>query len=35
MANVDKAIVFGINSLALQMNTPNDAIADYTRAGPD
>ena len=35
MANVDKAIVFGINSLALQMNNPNDAIVDYTRADPD
>ncbi|MDP7347251.1 MAG: amidohydrolase family protein [Phycisphaeraceae bacterium] len=35
MPNVDKAIVFGINSLALQMNTPNDAIADYARAHRD
>lgn len=35
MAGVDRAIVFGINSLALQMNTPNDAIAAYARAHAD
>ena len=31
----DKVIVFGINSLAEQMHTPNDAIAEYVRAHPD
>jgi predicted TIM-barrel fold metal-dependent hydrolase len=32
MAGVDKAIVFGINSISLQMHTPNDAIAAYAKA---
>ena len=32
MEKADRAIVFGINSLALDMNTPNDAIADYANA---
>ena len=32
---VDRAIVFGINSLALQMHTPNDQIAAYQRAHPE
>ena len=35
MAGVDRAIVFGINSLSLRMNTPNDAIADYAKAHPE
>lgn len=35
MASVDRSIVFGINSLAMQMHTPNDAIADYARAYPN
>jgi predicted TIM-barrel fold metal-dependent hydrolase len=35
MECVDKAIVFGINSLALQMCTPNEAIAEYANARPD
>ena len=35
MASVDKAIVFGINALPLQMNTPNDKIAAYANAHPD
>ena len=35
MAGVDKAIVFGINSLALKMHTPNDAIAEYAREHPE
>ena len=35
MASVDKAIVFGINSRALQMHTPNDAIAAYVQAYPE
>lgn len=34
MASVDKAIVFGLNSQALQMHTPNDDIAAYARANP-
>lgn len=29
---VDKVIAFGINSISLQMHTPNDQIADYQRA---
>ncbi|MBM4436379.1 MAG: amidohydrolase [Actinobacteria bacterium] len=33
--HADKAIVFGINSLALQMHTPNDQIAAYQRAHPE
>ena len=32
MQTVDKVIVFGIKSLALQMDTPNDQIATYARA---
>jgi len=35
MAGVDKAIVFGINSLSLQMHTPNEAIAAYARSHPE
>ena len=35
MADVDKAIVFGINSRSLGMNTPNDAIAAYAKAHPE
>jgi predicted TIM-barrel fold metal-dependent hydrolase len=35
MAEVDTAIVFGINSIALQMRTPNDAIAEYAGAHPE
>lgn len=35
MEGVDKAIVFGINSLALKMSTPNDAIAAYAKAHPE
>lgn len=35
MAGVDVAIVFGINSLSLQMHTPNQAIADYANAHPE
>jgi len=35
MSGVDVAIVFGINSLALKMYTPNQAIADYAQAHPD
>ena len=31
----DRVIVFGINSLAEQMHTPNDAIAEYVRAHPE
>ncbi len=34
-ALADKVIVFGINSIALKMCTPNDAIADYAKAHPD
>ncbi len=34
MGGVDAAIVFGINSLAMKMQTPNDAIADYARSHP-
>lgn len=32
MAEADKAIVFGINSLALDMHTSNDSIAEYANA---
>jgi predicted TIM-barrel fold metal-dependent hydrolase len=35
MEKVDKAIVFGINSKFLKMNTPNDEIAKYARAHSD
>ena len=35
MANVDKAIVFGINSKAMQMATPHESIAAYARQYPD
>jgi uncharacterized protein len=35
MEGVDKAIVFGINSLSLKMSTPNDAIAAYARSHPE
>ena len=35
MSAVDRAIVFGINSKALQMCTPNDDIAAYARAHSD
>jgi hypothetical protein len=35
MANVDRAIVFGINSIALKMSTPNDDIAAYARQHSD
>ena len=35
MASVDKAIVFGINSKAMHMSTPNDSIAEYARQYPD
>lgn len=35
MAGVDRAIVFGINSISLKMNTPNDAIAEYANAHSD
>lgn len=31
MSGVDRAIVFGINSISLKMNTPNDAISDYAK----
>jgi len=31
MEKADRAIVFGINSIALQMHTPNDQIAEYTK----
>ena len=32
MGEVDRAIVFGINSLALEMHTSNDSIAEYASA---
>jgi uncharacterized protein len=32
MAGVETAIVFGINSIAMKMSTPNDCIADYVRS---
>ena len=35
MQHVDRAVVFGINSLALQMSTPDDAIAAYVREHPE
>jgi hypothetical protein len=35
LEGVDRAIVFGINSLAFQLNTPNDAIANYVARYPD
>lgn len=35
MKNVDRAIVFGINSLALGMHTPNESIAEYSNAHSD
>lgn len=35
MRDVDHAIVFGINSLSLQMDTPDDAIAAYARQHPE
>lgn len=35
MAGVDRAIVFGINSISLKMSTPNDAIAAYARSRPE
>ena len=34
MRGVDRAIVFGINSLAFQLHTPNDAIAAYAGLYP-
>ena len=35
MEQASRAIVFGINSIALGMNTPNDDIAAYARAHPE
>ena len=35
VATVSRAIVFGINSIALGMHTPNDAIAAYAKAHPE
>ncbi len=35
MGRVEKSIVFGINSKALRMSTPNDSIAAYARQHPD
>ena len=35
VAAVSRAIVFGINSIALGMHTPNDAIAAYAKAHPE
>jgi predicted TIM-barrel fold metal-dependent hydrolase len=35
MQGVDAAIVFGIQSLALKMHTPNDAIAEYVKSHSD
>ena len=35
MKAASRAIVFGINSIALGMYTPNDAIASYAKAHPD
>ena len=35
VAAVERAIVFGINSIALGMHTPNDAIAAYAKAHPE
>lgn len=35
LRGVHRAIVFGINSLAFQLNTPNEAIADYVARDPD
>ena len=35
MSRADRAIVFGINSIALEMNTPNDDIAAYVRQHPE
>ena len=35
METASRAIVFGINSIALEMNTPNNDIAAYARTHPD
>src|SRR5688572_14700348 len=35
MKEADRVIVFGINSIALGMNTPNDQIATYVQNHPD
>ena len=35
VAAVSRTIVFGINSIALGMHTPNDAIAAYAKAHPE
>ena len=35
MGSASRAIVFGINSIALAMNTPNDAIAAYANSHPE
>jgi len=35
LQGVERAIVFGINSIAFGLNTPNDAIADYVACHPD
>ncbi len=35
LQGVDRAIVFGINSLAFGLNTPNEAIAEYVGKYPD
>ncbi len=35
VATVSRAIVFGINSIALGMHTPNDAIATYAKTHPE
>ena len=35
MEEASRAVVFGINSIALGMNTPNDDIAAYANAHPE
>jgi len=35
MGEASRAIVFGINSIALGMSTPNEAIAEYAAAYPE
>jgi predicted TIM-barrel fold metal-dependent hydrolase len=35
MKNVDKAIIFGLNSTSLQMRVPNEFVADFAREYPN
>ncbi len=35
MAGVERAIVFGINSISMEMHTPNNSIAEYAAAHPE